>query len=99
MRSPGYVVYRRRDLALSVDGGIAAMAAGSAGVLLAPMAAAAKCMGKAGAPVIAIPVGEDRDCQPFKATVVAMAGEDRLVLEAVAAIEQVVGRCIVQTGR
>jgi amidase len=58
MRSPGYIADRRRDLALSVDGGIgAALAAGAADVLLAPMAAAAKCTGKAGAPVIAIPVG------------------------------------------
>lgn len=95
MRSPGYVTDRRRDLALSVDGGIAAaLAAGAADVLLAPLAAAAKCTGKAGAPVAAIPAGQDDAGQPFGVTVFAMPGADRLVLDTAAAIERVVGQRI-----
>jgi amidase len=93
MRSPAYVADRRRDIALSVDGGIAAaLAAGGVDVLLAPMSAAAKCMGKAGAPVAAIPAGQDEEGHPFGLTVFAMPGDDRTVLEAAAAIERVVGR-------
>ena len=96
MRSPAYIADRRRDLALSIDGGIAAaLSAGGADVLLAPIAAAAKCTGKAGAPVVAIPVGQAADGQPFGVTVFAMPGDDRLVLEAAAAIEQVIGKRIV----
>jgi amidase len=91
MRSQRYVADRRRDIALSVDGGIAAaLRMGSVDVLLAPMAAAAKCTGKAGAPVVAIPAGQDEDGQPFGVTVFAMPGADRAVLEAAAAIERVV---------
>jgi amidase len=95
MRSPAYLADRRRDIALSVDGGIrAALAAGAANVLLAPMTAAAKCTGKAGAPVVAIPVGQDKEGQPFGITVFGMPGEDGAVLEAAIAIERVVGRRI-----
>jgi amidase len=98
MRSDGYLADRRRDIALSVDGGIAAaLAAGAADVLLAPMSAAAKCTGKAGAPVVAIPAGEDSERHPFGLTVFGMPGSDRIVLEAAAAIEQVVGRSTVRT--
>lgn len=90
MHSPCYVADRRRDIALSVDGGIAAaLRAGGVDVLLGPMAAAAKCTGKAGAPVVAIPAGQDEDGQPFGVTVFAMPGADRLVLEAAGAIERV----------
>jgi amidase len=95
MRSPGYLADRRRDLALSVDGGIAAaLAAGAADVLLAPLAAAAKCTGKAGAPVAAIPAGRDDTGQPFGVTVFGMPGADGIVLAAAAAIERVVGQRI-----
>lgn len=83
-----YVADRRRDLVLSLDAGIrAALKAGAADVLLVPMAAAAKCTGKAGAPVAAIPAGVDGDGLPFGVTVFAEPGSDGLVLNVAAAIE------------
>lgn len=93
--SPGYIEDRRRDLALSVDAGInAALRAGRADVLLVPMSAAAKCTGKAGAPVAAIPVGRDADGLPFGITVFAAPGDDHAVLAAATAIEQLVAQRI-----
>ncbi|MXP50500.1 hypothetical protein FD733_17665 [Pantoea sp. Eser] len=60
LRSSAYIDDRRQDIALSLDAGIlAALNAGPADVLLSPMSAAAKCTGKAGAPVVAIPAGAD----------------------------------------
>lgn len=92
IRSPQYLEDRRRDLALSRDGGIrAALRAGAADVLLAPMSAAAKCTGKAGAPVVAIPAGQDDDGLPFGVTVFALPGDDRTVLRAASAIEGLIG--------
>jgi amidase len=89
--SPQYIEDRRRDLALSIGEGIeAALQAGSADVLLAPMTAAAKCTGKAGAPVAAIPVGRDADGQPFGVTVFSLPGADHAVLQAAIAIEQAI---------
>ena len=94
--SEQYVADRRRDIELSLDEGIrAALKAGAADVLLAPMAVAAKCTGKAGAPVVAIPAGQDAQGQPFGVTVFAEPGSDALVLNAAAAIESVVGRRMV----
>ncbi|WP_338763225.1 amidase family protein [Massilia sp. METH4] len=83
-----YIADRRRDLVLSLDAGIqAALKAGAADVLLVPMAVAAKCTGKAGAPVVAIPAGRDEDDQPFGVTVFAEPGSDDLLLDVAAAIE------------
>lgn len=88
-----YVADRQRDIALSLDQGIcAALAAGSVDVLLVPMAVAARCTGKAGAPVVAVPVGQDETGLPFGVTVFAAPGSDELVLAAAAAIERVIGR-------
>ncbi len=93
---PQYVADRRRDVALSVEGGIvAALRAGGAQVLLAPMTAAAKCTGKAGAPVLAIPAGPDAIGAPFGITLFAAPGQDAVVLRIGAAIEQVAGERIV----
>ncbi|USX20939.1 amidase family protein [Oxalobacteraceae bacterium OTU3REALA1] len=90
-----YVADRQRDIELSLEEGIrGALQAGAADVLLAPMAVAAKCTGKAGAPVVAVAVGEDEVGLPFGATVFAQPGSDDLVLHAAAAIENVVGRRI-----
>lgn len=90
-----YAQDRRRDLALSLDAGIrAALAAGAADVLMAPMSAAAKCTGKAGAPVIAIPVGLDADGLPFGITLFSAPGADRALLRAGAAVERLVGQRI-----
>ena len=93
IRAAQYVADRQRDIALSVDAGIrAALASTSADVLLCPMTAAAKCTGKAGAPVIAIPAGADATGAPFGITVFAAPGDDRTVLRAGAAIEKAVAR-------
>lgn len=90
--SAQYVAERQRDVVLSVDAGIAAaLKAGSVDVLLAPMSAAAKCTGKAGAPVIAIPAGADAGGRPFGVTVFAAPGQDALVLQAGALVESVAG--------
>lgn len=93
IRSPQYVEDRRRDIALSLDAGIlAALKAGRADVLLSPMSAAAKCTGKAGAPVVAIPVGQDAEGLPFGVTVFSAPGHDRAVLKVADAIERVIGK-------
>lgn len=95
MASQQYIDDRRRDIVLSLDAGIAAaLKAGAADVLLAPMAAAAKCTGKAGAPVVAIPVGQDAEGMPFGVTVFAAPGDDAAVLRAAAAIDSVIGKRI-----
>ncbi|NYT69193.1 amidase family protein [Pusillimonas noertemannii] len=92
---PRYVADRQRDLALSLDGGIrAALQSADADFLLAPMSAAAKCTGKAGGPVVAIPTGRDAAGRPFGITIFAPPGQDRLLLRAAAAIEKAVGERI-----
>ena len=91
--SPHYLADRQRDKALSLDQGIhAALQAGAADVLLAPMSAAAKCTGKAGAPVLAIPLGVDADGLPFGVTVFSSPGEDAMVLRVGERIERLIGR-------
>ena len=90
-----YVDDRRRDVALALDGGIvAALRAASADVLLAPMTAAAKCTGKAGAPVIALPAGRDGSGAPFGITLFAAPGDDHALLRIAAAVEKVIGERI-----
>lgn len=90
--TPAYQMDRRRDIALSEEAGIrAALLAGGVDVLLAPMTAAAKCTGKAGAPVAAVPVGRDAQGAPFGVTVFALPGQDGLVLRAAAAISEAIG--------
>jgi amidase len=85
-----YVIDRRRDIALSVAGGIAgALACGAVDVLLSPMTAAAKCTGKAGAPVVALPAGSDRTGQPFGVSVYGIPGGDRQLLRIAAAMERI----------
>ena len=93
LASPHYLADRQRDMALSLDQGIhAALQAGAADVLLAPMSAAAKCTGKAGAPVLAIPLGADADGLPFGVTVFSTPGADAVVLRVGEGIESVIGR-------
>ena len=59
------------------------------------MTAAAKCTGKAGAPVLAIPVGARRPGLPFGVTLYAPKGRDRRLLDVGAAVAAIVGqRCI-----
>lgn len=93
VRSQQYIEDRQRDIALSLDAGIlAAMKAGRADILLSPMAAAAKCTGKAGAPVVALPVGQDAEGLPFGITLFSAPGHDNAVLEIAGAIERVIGK-------
>jgi amidase len=88
---PQYLADRRRDMALSAAGGITgALACGSVDMLLSPMSAAAKCTGKAGAPVVALPAGCDRTGQPFGVTLYAMPGGDRQLLRLAAAVERII---------
>lgn len=95
LASAQYREDRRCDLDLSLERGIrAALAAGNVDVLLAPMASAARCTGKAGAPVAAIPVGRDADGLPFGVTVYAAPGADETVLRAAAVIEARIGQRI-----
>lgn len=83
---------RERDIALARGGGIdAALATHDVHVLVAPMGAAAKCTGKAGAPVVAIPAGMDAAGVPFGISAFASAGDDARLLAIAAAIESVVG--------
>ena len=73
---------------------LAALEAGGVDLLLSPMSAAAKCTGKAGAPVVAIPAGQDADGLPFGITVFAAPGDDEGVLQAATAIGNVVAQRI-----
>jgi amidase len=87
-----YLQDRRRDLILSGTAGIeAALTLGDADVLIAPMGAAAKCTGKAGSPVVALPAGLDATGAPFGVTVYARKGDDRRLLAVAAAIERTIG--------
>ncbi len=88
-----YLDDRRRDIALSRHAGIdAALRSSNVDALIAPMGAAAKCTGKAGAPVLAIPIGADSDDMPFGVTLFSKIGEDAALLSIGAAIASIVGR-------
>lgn len=88
---PHYRADRRRDLVLSRTSGIDAALALGADVLIAPMDAAAKCTGKAGAPVLAIPVGMDVAGMPVGITIFTAVGGDAALLRAGSAIAAAVG--------
>jgi amidase len=89
---PGYVADRCRDIALSRTAGIdAALDMSGADVLIAPMGSAAKCTGKAGAPVIALPAGLDPSGTPFGVVLFASPGSDRKLLRIAAAVEKAIG--------
>jgi amidase len=88
-----YLEDRRRDIALSLDDGILrAMQEARVDALLCPMSVAAKCTGKAGAPVIAVPAGADAEGQAFGVTLFAGPGEDLALLAIAALVEQAIGR-------
>ena len=89
---PQYRADRRRDLVLSRTAGIDAALALGVEVLIAPMGAAAKCAGKAGAPVLAIPVGVDAAGVPVGITLFTAVGDDGTLLRAGSAIAAVVGQ-------
>jgi amidase len=90
---PRYRADRKRDIALSRQAGIdAALAFSGTDALIAPMGAAAKCTGKAGAPVIAIPVGLDATGAPFGVTLFTSVGRDGTLLEIGAAVAAIIGQ-------
>lgn len=88
---PQYRADRRRDLVLSRTAGIDAALALGVEVLIAPMGAAAKCTGKAGAPVLAIPVGIDAAGVPVGITLFTAVDGDAVLLRAGSAVAAVVG--------
>jgi amidase len=91
LSDPTYIADRRRDIALSRLAGIdAALWFSEADVLIAPMGAAAKCTGKAGAPVLAIPSGLSARGDPFGVTVFASLGSDEKVLNVGATIASII---------
>lgn len=85
---PAYRADRARDIALSRAAGIdAAVAMFKVDALIAPMGAAAKTTGKAGAPVVAIPAGMDSQT-PFGVTLYSSFGSDARLLAVAAAVER-----------
>jgi len=91
MEDPGYRADRARDITLSIDAGIAAaLSMHDADVLVAPMGAAAKCTGKAGAPALAIPAGKHRSGMPFGITFFCKPGSDAMLLAIGAAVERAI---------
>lgn len=87
-----YIGDRTRDILLSRTAGIdAALAGHDVDVLIAPMGAAAKCTGKAGAPTLAIPAGLDAQGTPFGVTLYTNRGGDSKLLTAGALIERAIG--------
>jgi amidase len=84
---------RRRDIVLSRQSGIdAALRFGDADALIAPMGAAAKCTGKAGYPVLAIPAGSDVAGLPFGITLTSGFARDMDLLEVGEAVAAIVGQ-------
>lgn len=95
LNDPAYIADRRRDLTLSRDAGIGgALKACNADVLIAPMGAAAKCTGKAGAPVLAIPIGRDSAGLPAGITLFSMPGSDAVLLDIGATVAKIIGERI-----
>jgi amidase len=93
---PVYLADRRRDIALSRQSGIdAALHHAQADALIVPMTAAAKCTGKAGAPVLAIPAGLDGKGQPFGVTLLTAMGEDETLLAIGASFAAIIGDRVV----
>jgi len=89
---PNYRLDRNNDLYLSRTQGIdVALATHNVQALIVPMGAAAKCTGKAGAPVVAIPAGGDSAGQPFGVSVFASPGLDTQLLAIAAGIEGIIG--------
>jgi amidase len=88
-----YRADRRRDIALTRAAGIdAALQFSGADALIAPMGAASKCTGKAGAPVLAIPAGADSSGAPFGVTLFTSLGRDTALLDVGATIARIIGK-------
>lgn len=90
--SAQYQADRSRDVALSRTSGIdAACSFSGIDALIVPMSFAAKCTGKAGAPVVALPAGAGLDGKPFGVTLFSPRDTDEHLLAVAAAIEATVG--------
>ena len=63
--------------------------------MIAPMGAAAKCTGKAGAPVVSIPVGIDNTGVPFGITVFSAVGSDASLLAIAIEIDRLIGHRLI----
>ncbi len=89
---PAYRADRLNDIRLTTTEGIdAALAAGGADVLIAPMGVAAKLTGKAGAPAISIPVGSLADGARFGITLYTSVGKDMRLLAIARAVSAAIG--------
>jgi len=93
---PQYRSDRLRDIALSRTAGIdAALQFAAADALIVPMGTAAKWTGKAGAPVLALPIGLDEAGRPFGVTLFSSWGQDQRLLDVGAALAPLIGsRCL-----
>jgi amidase len=91
-----YGIDRARDVALSLTGGIMpALAANDVDLLMVPMGAAAKVTGKAGTPVVAVPVGLGPSGMPFGITLLGGPSDDFRLLAAAGLVERAVGERVV----
>jgi len=94
--NPAYRADRDKDIFLSRNQGIdAALAIHDADILIAPMGAAAKCTGKAGAPVVSIPAGIDCTGVPFGITVFSAVGNDASLLAIAVEIDRLIGHRLI----
>jgi amidase len=94
--SAGYRADRARDLSLCRAAGLdAAIEMGGVHVLIAPMGAAAKCTGKAGYPVVALPAGRNAAGDPFGITLITSLGRDADLLAIASAASAVLGERLV----
>jgi amidase len=90
---PQYRRDRLRDIALSRTAGIdAALQLANADALIVPMGTAAKWTGKAGAPVLALPIGLDDTGLPFGITLFSSFGQDQNLLDVGAGLAPLIGR-------
>lgn len=92
LESPAYRADRLNDIRLTTAEGIdAALAAGAADVLIAPMGVAAKLTGKAGAPALSLPVATLADGSRFGITLYTKIGHDMRLLSIGRSVEREIG--------
>jgi len=92
LEEPAYLRDRLNDIRLTTTQGIdAALAAGGADVLIAPMGVAAKLTGKAGAPAVSIPVEALADGTRFGITLYTRVGGDTRLLAIARSVSAAVG--------
>lgn len=96
---PAYRADRARDVAISLQAGLAAALDCGCDVLVAPMGAAAKCTGKAGAPALSIPLGLDATGAPAGLTLTTLPGRDAFLLGVGAAVARVIDERVLAPDR